>query len=134
MAQKQVRQFYSSLHGTTLNVLNMADTGALDVNLDIANTHAHEAISFQIECSPAGNFDFSISFDSINFIATRVWDIANLIHTTSASSITRSLFTANIAGARIFRITKSGSPANTVATIHARNHKQIGSHSQRTRQ
>ena len=133
MSQSQVSQFLSSQIGTNLQIHTMVDDGANAVNLDLPNPHAHEVFSFQIECAPAGDFEFYVTYDGTNFVSARVWDFTNLTHTTSVSAITRSIYSAHISGSRTFRITKNGAPPNTAATIHIRQHKYVGSHLQRTK-
>ena len=88
---------------------------------------------FQITCAPAGNFDFSASIDGTSFIPFRVWDAANLNHTTSASLITRAYYSCNTSGLKILRIVKSGTPNNTTATVLIRRHRHVGAHEQRTK-
>jgi len=122
-----------SQSGTRTNTYTMEDAGASDVIRDVHNVHAHAILMFQLACAPAGNFSFSASIDGTNFIPIRVWDAANLTHTTTASLITRAYYSCNMSGQHTLRIVKSGVPNNTTATLLLRRHRHVGAHELRTK-
>lgn len=119
--------------GTHTNTYLMEDAGVSAVTRDIFNVDAHAVALIQLSCAPAGNFSFSATFDGVNFIPYRVWDAANLQHTTTATALTQAYFSCNMSGVNTFRVTKSGIPSNTVATLLVRRHRFIGAHEQRER-
>ena len=130
MSSHQVDQFESSAHGTILQIFNF-ESSAGDITVDVTNPHAYQIFTFQIDSSPVGNFDFFISYDDINYIPARTWDMESAIYTTTTSAISRSRFSVIVSGARTYRIIKRTNAA--VATIHVRQHHFVNTHLQRSR-
>lgn len=125
-------QVHSSINEVVGNATMLAD-GSNSVLLEIPNDFGHHALVFQITSNPsAGDYTFQISYDHNNFIPVRVWDCAALTHTTAVSGVIMNIYSVYTSGARAFRITKLGAPANITGVIYYRQHKTANSHFQRT--
>lgn len=128
MADHQVDQFESSLHGTVLQIYNF-EASAGDVTVDITNPHAYQVFTFQINSAPVGDYDFFISYDAINFVPARTWAMGVGTYLTTTTGVGLARFSINASGARTFRIIKRTPAAASV--IHLRQHHFVGSHEQR---
>lgn len=128
MADHQVDQFESVLHGTILQIFDF-NASAGDVTVDATNPHAYQVFTFQINSSPVGDYDFFISYDAVNFIPARTWSMGGSVYTTTTTGVGIARYSVNVSGARTFRIIKRTPAAASI--VHLRQHHFVNSHLQR---